>query len=241
MRYAILSDIHGNLEALEAALKALEDERIDKFLCAGDIVGYGADPGLCIKITRQVCPEIVIGNHDAASAGAYDMNAFNDAARSAIAWTKKKLTEHEASFLKKLEFVFSNEHLTMVHGTLQESESFHYMFERNAAARTFSEMKTRVCFVGHTHVAGIFSEKENRIRYLSKSKVKISKGEKLIVNAGSVGQPRDGDPRACFSVYDTDRGFVESKRMPYDVKRAQKKILEAGLPPFLAFRLEQGI
>lgn len=241
MRYGIISDIHGNLEALRVAKKALSGEKLDKVLCGGDIVGYGADPRKCIKNVKELCSDIVCGNHDAASCSLRDTANFNNAARKAIKWTQKKLTGEESAFIKGLSLVYKNKHLTLVHGTLKDPEAFHYMLDGDAAQATFHLMKTPVTFVGHTHVPGVFLYKNNRINFSCKERTGISKGEKAIVNTGSVGQPRDGDPRLCYCVYDTDKSTIELKRLPYDIERAQTKIARAGLPPFLAYRLSGGV
>jgi len=240
MRYGIIADIHGNLEAFESALRALSREKIDKYLCVGDIIGYGADPHECIKMTRALGALTVIGNHEAACSGLMNIDYFNDEARAAVIWTKQNLKKDDFVFLKKADLTYTNAHLTMVHGTLPEPSEFNYMRSRDAARETLGLMKTNICFVGHTHVPGIFSVKGGRLKYFCEEKTKIAKGEKLIVNAGSIGQPRDGDPRSCYSVYDTDSRVVELKRVAYDVEKAQKKILEAGLPGFLAERLGAG-
>ena len=241
MRYGIISDIHANLEALEVAIDALSREKIDKYLCVGDIVGYGADPTECIRKTRALDPVVVLGNHDAASCGLRSTRDFNEPAKNAILWTQKNIETSDIDFLKSLEMVYKNRDLTLAHGTLQEPEEFHYMLHKNDADATFALMDTPVCFVGHSHSPGIFSGKQGKVDYFYKEKVKISKSERMIVNTGSVGQPRDGDPRLCYSVYDSLAGTVELKRLPYDVPKAQKKILKAGLPPFLASRLGDGM
>jgi len=241
MRYGIIADIHGNIEALEAALAALSREKIDKFLVAGDIVGYGADPAECIKRTKALKGVIVCGNHDAACAGLVNTKYFNKTAEAAVLWTQRSLSRKDISFLEKLDILFKNSHLTLVHGTLDSPKDFRYMAGKSEAEATFNLMETEVCFVGHSHVPGFFSQKNNITRYFYEEKRNISKGEKLIVNAGSVGQPRDGDPRLSYAVYDTDGAFVQLKRVPYDIKKSQKKILEAGLPPSLARRLKNGM
>ena len=241
MRYGIIADIHGNLEAFESALEALSHEKIDKYLCVGDIVGYGADPRECIKMTKALDALTVLGNHDAACSGLIDISYFNDTAGKAIIWTKQNLKKDDLAFLKSAGLTYLDTHLTLVHGTLQEPAEFHYMTESAAAYGTLNLMKTDICFVGHTHVPGIFSIRNGRLKYFRKEKTKVSIGERLIVNAGSVGQPRDGDPRLCYCVYDTDAGTVELKRFAYDIEKAQKKTLRAGLPSFLAYRLGAGV
>ncbi|MGB2705309.1 MAG: metallophosphoesterase family protein [Candidatus Omnitrophota bacterium] len=241
MRYGIIGDIHGNLEAFETALEALSHERIDKYLCVGDIVGYGTDPRECIKMTRDLGAVTVCGNHDAACIGRADINYFNNPAQAAIMWTKQTLSENDLAFLKGLDLTYRNEHLTLVHGTLAEPEEFHYMFDGVAARGTLNLMETDICFVGHSHMPGIFLLRNGGLKYFYKEKTKMSRDEKLIVNTGSIGQPRDGDPRLCYCVYDTDTGFVELKRIQYDIEKAQKKTLKAGLPAFLAYRLGVGV
>ena len=240
MRYGIISDIHGNLEALEVATEALSKEKIDRYMCLGDIVGYGTDPSPCIKRTRELCPVVVRGNHDAAASGTIDTRYFNEAARETIDWAREHITDSDVTFLRGLDLVYRNEHLTLVHGTLQEPEAFHYMFDKNAARATFALLENNVCFIGHSHVPGIFSCKNDKIEYSYKKKTKLAGDAKVIVNTGSIGQPRDGDPRLCFCIYDVERQLIELRRLSYDVKKTQEKILEAGLPSMLAYRLASG-
>lgn len=240
MRYGIISDIHGNLEALEAAVHALSREEIDKYSCVGDIVGYGADPGECIKKTRGLNAITICGNHDAASSGLIDTVNFTEPAKNAVKWTKRHLADNDTSFLRGLDFVFKNKHLTLAHGALEEPEEFHYIFDEEAALRTFNLMDTPVCFVGHSHRPLVLLHKNNAVEISDDMKANLSGDEKLIVNVGSVGQPRDGDPRLCYCIYDTDIGSVQLKRLPYDVDKAQRKIVDAGLPSAFAYRLGMG-
>ena len=157
MRYAIISDIHGNLEAFEAVLAALSREKIDEYLCGGDIVGYGADPVTCIEKIKARVASAVCGNHDLTSADLVGIDNFSKAAREAVIWTNQNISRLDAAFLKKLKFVYKNEYLTLVHGTLHEPEAFHYMFTRATARVTFNLMDTSICFVGHSHAPGIVS------------------------------------------------------------------------------------
>jgi putative phosphoesterase len=241
MRYGVISDIHGNLEAFETVMRALSREKVDAILCAGDVVGYGADPVACIEKVRSIDPIIVCGNHDAACANQTDIRYFNEAAREAVLWTQTRLGESDITFLKGLDLVYRDEHVTSAHGTLQEPPLFHYMFTAEEAYTTFEMMQTRVCFVGHSHVPGIFLYRKEKIDYFYEDRMRVSKNEKVIVNAGSIGQPRDGDPRLCYSVYDAAKGIVELKKLSYDIETAQKKIRDAGLPDFLADRLGRGV
>jgi len=223
MRYGIFSDIHSNLEALEAVLEALKKEKVDRYLCAGDIVGYAADPGECLKIIKGLNCPTVCGNHDWAVADMFDCSAFNDAARAAVEWTKVNLSGPEKDYLKGLPLVYEEEKITMVHGSLVRPEAFEYVFGGEAAAKTIELCKTDICFIGHTH-----------------QPFEYHKGIKCLVNVGSVGQPRDGDPKAAYCVFDSESGQVRIKRVEYDVRSAMKKILAAGLPEYLAMRLAEG-
>jgi len=240
MRYGIISDIHGNLEALEGALSALSHEKIDRFMCVGDIVGYGANPRECIEKAKALGAIMVRGNHDAACTGATDIRDFNEAAREAVIWTRNNLDKKDIAFLESLELLYKDDKFTLVHGTLEEPGEFHYMLDKNSAQKTFALLDTQICFVGHSHIPGIFSYKNNTITYSHKEKMTLSKDERLIINVGSIGQPRDGNPKLCYSVYDTKKNRVELKRLPYNVRKAQDKILKAGLPSFLAYRLSEG-
>ena len=164
MRYGIISDIHGNLEALETAIDALSREKIDTYLCVGDIVGYAANPAECIEETKALTPHIVCGNHDIASSGLMGTSSFNEAAREAVIWTRNNLSQENIAFLKRLNYIYKNEHFILVHGTLEEPEAFHYMSDGYEAHRTFRLMgDTRVSFVGHSHIPGIFSHRDKRI------------------------------------------------------------------------------
>lgn len=241
MRYALISDIHGNLEALQAVLEALSKEKIDDYLCIGDIVGYGADPAACIKIVRSLKPKILIaGNHEWGALGLLDPEYFNDYARDAVTWTKSILNKEEAGYLKSFRLVYKNTDYTLVHGSLEEPGKFYYVLNKDDAHVTVELMATPLCFVGHSHAAGIFYTNNGRMEYTKEPKVHIDKRERYVISSGSIGQPRDLDPRAAFAVYDTGDNTVELKRAAYDIKAAQKKIMAAGLPEWLAVRLAEG-
>lgn len=240
MRYAIFSDIHGNLEAFEAVLKAMAQERPDGYFCVGDIVGYGADPAECIKKVQELKPTIVAGNHDWAVVELTDVEYFNSFAKAAVLWTRENLSEEDLEYLKSLKLTYQDREITLVHGTLDYPEEFSYVLDGYAAAKTMALMRTQVCFIGHSHVAGIFYDNKGIVNYAADSKMEIRPGNKYLVNVGSVGQPRDGDPRASYCVYDDTEGVVEIKRVPYDVAGAQRHIMKEGLPRVLASRLSEG-
>jgi len=241
MRYAILSDIHSNLEALKAVLDTCLENRIDQFLCVGDIVGYGADPKHCLETVCELNALHVAGNHDWAVSGKFDSSFFNEEGKAAIEWTQAHLAKDDFDWLSGLELIINNEDLVMVHGALHKPESFIYLDDISKAPDTFYLMEHAVCFIGHTHVPQIYILQGENIAYAPTTTMKIRKDAKYIINVGSVGQPRDGNPMASFGIFDTKIGVTEIKRVAYDIASAQKKILEAGLPEVLAKRLSVGL
>ena len=242
MRYGLISDIHGNLEAFQAVIDALSKDRIDEYLCIGDGVGYGADPQSCIRRIKSLKPKVLIaGNHEWGVTGLLDLEYFNESAKKAILWTKALLNQDEIDYLKSFGLVYEGEALTLVHGTLESPERFHYIFNIDDAHPTINLMRTRLCFVGHTHRPGIFSYDNGKITHLMEMEVKIESDKKYIINIGSIGQPRDGDPRASYAIYDDEEKTVKIKRLEYDIKTAEGKILKKGLPANVAYRLAIGI
>ena len=241
MRYAVISDIHGNLEAFTAVLDALAGERIDSYLFVGDVVGYGADSKECIKLLRSLNPSVAIaGNHEWGVLEKTDVSNLNDLARDAVIWTRKVLDKDEIEYIRSFDLVYEDQRMTLVHGTLNMPEEFYYIFDTEDAYVTISRMKNMVCFVGHSHVSGIFASNHSKVEYIESADIRMDGERKYLINVGSVGQPRDGDPRASYAVYDDENAEVRIKRVEYDVKKAQEKILRAGLPPKLAHRLSEG-
>ena len=240
MKYIIFSDVHGNLQALEATVRSFPRESEKKIICGGDIVGYGANPGECIEIISKLGCVNVKGNHEAAVLGEIDIACFNDYAREAVMWTRKHLTAEETCFIKDIPLVFNDGTLTVAHGTLHEAGEFRYMLSGREAARTFEMLETQLCFVGHSHVPDAFVLRDREMYGIAKERFKLEKEARYIINVGSVGQPRDLDERACYCVYDTEANEIELRRIKYDVKTARKKIIEAGLPEMLGDRLITG-
>ncbi|HAJ56948.1 MAG TPA: metallophosphoesterase [Candidatus Omnitrophica bacterium] len=240
MRYAVFSDVHSNLEAFEAVLNVINKSHIDRYVFLGDIVGYGADPCECINNLRKMSPLMIAGNHDWGVVGMTNIDYFNNYARAGIVWTKDNILEADRLFLSGLKLVEETGYFCIVHGTLSHPEEFDYMTDANMAAKTFYLMEQRVCFVGHSHRPGIFIDDGEKVAYCVPEKIEIRQDRRYIVNDGSVGQPRDGDSRACFCIYDTLSSTIEFKRVEYDIARAKKKILDAGLPRILADRLTVG-
>lgn len=239
MKYGIISDIHGNLEALNAVLDDAADKGVEKYLCLGDIVGYGANPKECIKKIISINAECVVGNHDHAVVGLTDTVYFNTNAKMAVTWTEQILSEKEKKFLADLPFVRKVDDITLVHSSLESPEMWRYVLNDVDAEKNLKRLENRICFIGHSHMPCIFQEQYNS-RALFDFLNRITIKEKSIVNVGSVGQPRDGDPRASYVIYDSETMIVSFERVPYNIKAAQKKIIKAGLPKILAARLDMG-
>jgi len=237
MKYVVISDVHGNLQAFEAVKASLPGLEGSKVICAGDTVGYGADPGDCVDSMVSLASENIMGNHDAAVTDRISVWNFNEMAARAVEWTRGSIGRRHRACLEALPQVFADANITVVHGTLHSPGEFRYMLSRTDAAQTFDILRTRVCFVGHSHVPGVFTLKKGEISYASPDRMKLGKDEKYIVNAGSVGQPRDGDRRACYCIYDTERAEIRFRRVEYDVEAARGRILEEGLPEQLGDRL----
>lgn len=241
MRYGIFADIHSNLEALERVLGAYKNESIDQYLCLGDVVGYAANPQECVEKVKPLAGVTIAGNHDWAAVDSFSVDYFNPLAREAIFWTRPNLDDKSRCFLKSLKLIYKNEDLTLVHGSLDNPSGFNYMTDSYTARETIGLLETNICFIGHTHVAGIFTQdKDGRLFYREDNYVEITVGNKYIINVGSVGQPRDGNPAAAYCIYDTKKKEVRIKRIDYDIETAREKIVNAGLPEFLGQRLFSG-
>ena len=245
MRYLVLSDIHANLEALEAVLEAARDIPHERLLVLGDLIGYGANPNEVVDRIRELAPHAVIrGNHDKVGAGLEPSDAFNTVARTAIRWTYEALSDDNRDWLAELPAgpVVVDDLLEVCHGTPQDEDM--YVFDDSDVLRSMQAANRRLCLFGHTHVQvgyrlvnqSLTLETADLRRPLH---IPISHGHYLI-NPGSVGQPRDGDPRAAYGVYDAQAQVVEIYRTPYPVERTQARIREAGLPEALAQRLMIG-
>lgn len=240
MRYGIISDIHSNLEALKRVLDQLKDESIDRYICLGDIVGYAANPNECADMVREVTDLVIAGNHDYAAIGLTDISFFNPVAAQAAIWTGKALSPDNTNYLKNLRLSFALEDLLFVHSSPSNPELWHYILSLNDAKQEFSLFRERICFLGHTHYPVTFTERSGKYGVIEDPSFRIQEDYRYIVNVGSVGQPRDLDPRASYAIYDPDQRVVEIKRLPYEIEVTQDRIRKAGLPEFLAQRLELG-
>lgn len=246
MRIGILGDIHANAEALTAVVKALRDDCADVYVQVGDIVGYGPEPSRCIDIVKELGCVVCLGNHDAAVLDRLDTSYFNNFARAAIHWTKPRLRPEDFEFLGQLQFVVRRPPFTVVHGTLHLPEQFGYVISPVEALDSLDHQDTQLCFVGHSHVPAIYLRRDSApqdIHVVPHSEAEISyRGfDRILMNVGSVGQPRDEDPRAAYGLVDTDLGIASIKRVAYDIAGVQRKIREAGLPEVLANRLALGV
>lgn len=241
MRYCVFSDVHGNLEAFEAVLASFAEERINEYFFLGDAVGYGADPYACITELMLLKPQVLIaGNHEFGVLELLDIKDFNEYAGVAIEWTKNRLRGQGLDYLESFSLSSEYKNFTLVHGSLDEPEKFNYILDNDAAGVSLELSNTQLCFVGHTHEPGAYFMKNREVVFTEGPKIPIEAFKKYIINAGSVGQPRDGDPRASYVIYDDFDYTVEIKRVSYDIATAQKKILKAGLPACLAERLAEG-
>jgi len=241
VRYAIISDIHANLEALEAALAEIRRISPDKVFCLGDLVGYGASPSECIEAARQAVRVTVAGNHDHGAAGLTDIRYFNSYARHAVMWTAAQLSREHLTYLAALPLVHvESGKFRIVHATPSDPGQWNYIFTREQARAEFGAFDEQVCFVGHSHQAGIFEMLEDGTVGPAGDHLNVLPGHRYMINVGSIGQPRDGDPRGCICTYDEAKGDVAMVRVAYDVAGAQKRIIGAGLPPILAHRLSYG-
>ncbi len=241
MRYAIVADIHGNLEAFIEVKKQFKKENIDKYICLGDIVGYGANPKECIELSKKLFDVIIAGNHDWAAAGIFALSHFNLYARKAVEWTEHIISKENKQFLKSLPLYIEMEGFEIVHGSLYHPDEFNYIFNETDAQKTFNLMKSQICFIGHSHAPIILiKDKDDKINYSTTNEMQLSGDNKYIINVGSVGQPRDGNPKASFCIFDTEKRQIQIRRISYPVAIAQEKIINTGLPHFLAIRLAGG-
>jgi len=240
MRYGFISDIHGNLEALTAVLDDLRDRKIDEIICLGDIVGYGPDPNACVALVQKNTRYALLGNHDSAAIGKTTLQYFNLYARQAIEWTREILDANAYSYLSSLPLKIIIDNMALVHSTPKHPEEWNYLFDTRDAIENFNYFQTRLCFIGHSHRPVAFFHENERYWIVYDQTLLIKSDMRCIINVGSVGQPRDGDARACYAIYDEDEGEFRYIRVPYDVEKTQEKMRKANLPDYLIQRLFVG-
>ena len=239
-RYAVFGDIHGNLEAFQAVLEDAQEQRVDGYACVGDIVGYNAEPAECLALVQSLHCACVCGNHDHYCSHMVSLTDFHPLAANVVDWTRSRLTEADSAFLQGLKLTRVVHGFCLVHSTLDMPDKWGYVFDELEAESNFNYQSTTVCFNGHTHQPAVF-EKSGSVRRCEASSIKVVLGKKYFVNVGSVGQPRDGDPRSSYVIYDLDARAIEFRRVEYDFRVTQKKIMDAGLPERLAQRLALGM
>src|SRR5436853_2528632 len=239
MRYAVIADIHANLEAFQAVLADAKAMNCTHYACLGDVVGYNANPKECLEIVRSMGMPCVKGNHDEYCSAEVGLEGFNPAAAEAVEWTRQQLEEADRAWLRDLKYMRMVTSFSIVHATLDGPQRWGYVFDKLAAAASFTYQNTAVCFFGHTHVPVAFM-RDTVVRGGTYSKFKVEPGKKYFVTVGPTRQPRDNNPKAAYVVYDVHEGTIELRRLEYDIAAAQKKILAAGLPERLAERLAFG-
>lgn len=237
MRYALLSDIHSNWEALESALDYLSKEKIGEYWVLGDSVGYGANPNECFAWVLENARVALLGNHEQAVTDFKLREWFTEPARAAIDWTAGVLKPEYRDRIRELNFLHIGPSLTAAHGSPDRPEEYRYLFSFEDARASFRAFETPICFVGHTHLPSLFRESTESVSYLQPGSYALEPDERYLLNPGSVGQPRDRDPRLAFGIFDDEKWNFEIVRLKYDNEKAAAKIRKAGLPDFLAERL----
>ena len=232
MRIAIISDIHSNLEALTAVLNEAKLIGYDELICLGDIIGYGPDPEACLDIVFDTAKMIIKGNHEQAVAFPEMLNHFNVYARESILWTIENISEKYFRFLSYLKIDYSKNNILFVHGSPANPSDWNYISSYYDASKYFSGMEENLCFIGHSHIAGVYKQQDSEV---------FSEENKTIINVGSVGQPRDGNSEASFGIFNTDKWRYTNYRVKYDIETTREKIFRNKLPVFLADRLLKGV
>jgi diadenosine tetraphosphatase ApaH/serine/threonine PP2A family protein phosphatase len=239
MKLAIFGDIHANLEALERVLADAADQGVEQHACIGDVVGYNANPHECMERVRGLDCPVVKGNHDEEASLDTEIIGLNPLAQAALEWTRDHLTEEDKQWLRDLRMVRQVRDFTIVHATLDSPGQWHYVMNKFDAMASFRHQYTQLCFYGHTHTPRVYV-KEQSVTMEDIELVRMVPGRKYFINVGSVGQPRDGDPRCSYGIYDDEEQTVQIRRLDYDITETQRKIREGGLPEPLAGRLDFG-
>ena len=237
----MISDIHGNLEALAAVLKDIDERSIDKVFCLGDIVGYGCNPQDCIDLIKERCEVILMGNHDQVAAGEFSLDHYNAAAKAAAVWTREKLEDAAVEFLSNLPLLHRIDDVLFVHSSPWQPEEWHYIMTRDDAKIAFNCFDEPLCFYGHTHMPMIFCDDgSGSIRQQIGHDIFPDEEARYLINIGSVGQPRDDDARACYASLDLDDKTIDLHRIDYDIASTQRKMADNNLPEILIDRLSAG-
>ena len=239
MRYLLISDIHGNLEALEAVLEFAEKFKPYQLICLGDIIGYGADPKSCLELMGEQSNLVLAGNHDLAVAGIISMDGFNPIAPESLRWTQEILNEDDKELLANLPLQYIDGDYCFTHASPIDPMSFHYVRTLEDVEEVLSAIGQRFCFIGHTHLPVIvqLNETAGQMKIERETRLNLEKDSRYFVNVGSLGQPRDSNPDACVVLFDDDYDTIEFIRVSYDILASRDKIISRGLPSYLAERL----
>ena len=242
MKFIIFSDIHSNLESLQSFCRVTESVLHDKKVCLGDIVGYNADPNPVVEWVRDKTDFALAGNHDYSVLNKTDPNYLNPAAYQASLWTRRNLTNSNKDFLNTLPIEKEEDGIYWVHSSPFEPKKWHYISTKKIAEKNFNYFDQAICFVGHSHLPGIFEKnKNNKVYSHDTTKEELDPESRYIINVGSLGQPRDGNPDPVFVFYDSVSHIVKFFRFSYDLFSTQQKIIACGLPYILADRLRKGL
>jgi len=241
MRLALISDIHANLEALTAVLKDIEKQNIDEIICLGDVIGYGSDPVACLEQVNRTCKVKLMGNHEYAALGLLSTDYYHTDAKKAAQWTLQQLSDREYSMISDYEMDNKMDNIYLVHSSPHEPEMWHYILDQKHARLAFDYFEGDICFHGHSHVPMIFLEIEDKLpRMQIGHDIQTDQDNRYLINVGSVGQPRDDDPRACYVILDTKEDEVFFNRIEYDINTVQQKMKNVNLPEMLINRLSVG-
>jgi len=241
MLYGICSDIHSNATAFEAVLESMRDNGVERRICLGDIVGYGVDANESVELVRKNMDFCLIGNHDSVAVKYESCAGFNPYAKQAIEWTQKHLSKESIAYIRSLPYIYEEDDICFVHASPLSPADWVYVTDLEDALNAFDHFSERYCFVGHTHSPVIIASRPMAIpKILDEYEYVIANTERLLVNVGSVGQPRDRDPRACWCLLDTETKCVRLIRVEYDIRETQNRMRKAGMPSFLIDRLSVG-
>jgi len=241
MLYGICSDIHSNATAFKAVLESMHDNGVERKVCLGDIVGYGVDTDECVDLVRENMDFCLIGNHDSVAVKNESSEGFNPYAKQAIEWTQKHLSKESISYIRSLPYIHEENDICFVHASPLSPADWVYVTDLEDALNAFDHFSERYCFVGHTHSPVIIASRPLAIpKILDEYEYVIANTERLLVNVGSVGQPRDRDPRACWCLLDTETKCVRLIRVNYDIRETQNRMKKQGMPSFLIDRLSVG-
>jgi predicted phosphodiesterase len=241
MKYGFFSDVHANLEALKACIIDFRTEKLDKLFFLGDAVGYGPFPDECVKLINEVASVKLMGNHDYAALGLMETEYFNQYAAESMGWTKNSISRKTVEIMSDFDIQYTFNDVLLVHSSPKEPEFWHYILDMDDARESFDFFKQKLCLVGHTHRPyTVYRDQAGEVFLSKQAEEALTDDRRYLVNIGSVGQPRDGDPRSCYLIYDINQNIIRHKRVSYNVKATQKDMAKIGMPEYLIERLAVG-